>query len=87
MLRERRDLPLVRAGLIADASLDLRGQRFDLGLGALRGLLRGRHVLADLEDVLLRRETGGLVHFSATGQRQDGAEEEEDGRRQDLTHA
>jgi hypothetical protein len=55
----------------------------------LRGLLRGCHVLADLEDVLLRRDAGGLVHFRATGQRQDGAEEE-DGRpppRRDLTHA
>src|SRR5262249_36056936 len=68
-------------------SLDLRRDGVGVGLGARGRLLRRRYVLTKLEEILLRRDTGGFLDLGAAGERQDDAEEEREALPRDLTRA
>jgi hypothetical protein len=80
-------LPIVLAGLLAHALVDLRRDAVGVGPRALGGLLGRQHLLAELQQILLGGDAGRFLNLGAARQRQGDEKAEPSHRRQDPTGA
>jgi hypothetical protein len=73
--------------LLAYTLVDLRGDGVRVDSAALARLLGGRHLLTELQQILLSGDAGRFLNLGAAGQRQGEEKPEPSPHRQDLTRA